>query len=108
MSEMVESVARAMALWVGYMGVLDTMPPGDPGDPRNEAWIEANFRPFLTTARATIEPMREPTTGMAEAFYRAYERPLSPDRWESRFSNAMEAMIDEALRERAEERNGEA
>ena len=55
MTDQLSVVARAIALWVGYMGVLDTMPPGDPGDPRNDAWVEENFRPFLTAAKAAID-----------------------------------------------------
>ena len=37
--------------------------------------------------------MLEPTIQMVEAFYRAYGKPLSPDRWESPFDNAWEALI---------------
>ena len=61
---MIERVAREIALWIGYSGGLDTMPPGDPGDPRNEAWVEKNFRPFLPSAHFAIKAMREPTTEM--------------------------------------------
>ena len=67
MTDMLSVVARAIALWVGYMGVLDTMPPGDPGDPRNEKWVEINFRPFLSAAVAAIEVYREPTDEMVLA-----------------------------------------
>ena len=67
MTDMQEKAARAIALWVGYMGVLDTMPPGDPGDPRNEEWVEINFRPFLTAAHYAIEAMLEPTDDMVLA-----------------------------------------
>ena len=67
MTDMEEKVARAMALWVGYMGVLETMPPGDPGDPRNEEWVEINFRPFLSAAIKAIEAMRDPTDEMIKA-----------------------------------------
>ena len=70
------------------------------------SWEEAHGPMFVdlwdtldAEARAAIEAMREPTGEMTEAFYRAYERPLSPDRWENPFSNGMEAMIDAALKE---------
>ena len=53
-TDMISVVAKAIALWVGYMGVLDTMPPGDPGDPRNEEWIEIQFRQFWTAAEFAI------------------------------------------------------
>lgn len=36
---------------------------------------------------------RNPTIEMVEAFYRAYDRPLSPHRWETKFDNAWEALI---------------
>ncbi len=53
----------------------------------------------LWNARAAIAAMREPTEEMVEMFYRAYERPLSAERWESNFSNAIEAFFDAALQE---------
>ena len=93
MNEMVERGAQAMYEADGHLNWAE----------------ETTLRSiYLARTRAAIEPMRDPTAPMVEAFYRACERPLSPDRWESKFSNAMEAMIDEALRENPERPSGEA
>ena len=49
-------VAAAIVLWVGYSGVLDTMPPGKPNDIiGNAEWIEDHFRPFLSAATGALE-----------------------------------------------------
>ena len=104
---MIDRVAREIALWVGYSGGLDTMPPGDPGDPRNEAWVEKNFRPFLPSAHFAIKAMREPTKEMLNeiepALNRAYDGAKDGDgatgatSYKSVGGQVWQAMIDKAL-----------
>jgi len=107
MNEMIEKVARVIALWVGYMGVLDTMPSGDPGDSRNEAWIERQFRPFLPAAQAVIEGMREPIKKMEAAGGIKQDCSWETDD-EATVTEIWQAMIDEALKDTPETPSGEA
>lgn len=48
----------------------------------------------------TREELMEPSIEAIGAFYRAYEKPLSPDTWESYFGNAWKALIAQLLKER--------
>ncbi len=102
MTEMQEKVARARALWVGYMGVLDTMPPGDPGDPRNEEWVEINFRPFLTVAKAAIEAMRSPTDDMILAAAGVLVEAVKLDGLEPDVDDRTDAVVLAMLRKAAD------
>jgi hypothetical protein len=76
--DLIERMARAIALQVGYMGFLDTMPPSDPGDDANEGWVEVNYRPFLGVAANALAAIpydlatqvivpKEPTEAIVEA-----------------------------------------
>ena len=81
--ELVEAVARSIALRVGYMGVLDNMPPGDPEETeKNAAWVGLYWRAFVPSAVAAILALRtfdnsrgmktvprEPSVEMMEAGY---------------------------------------
>lgn len=97
MTDMQEKVARAIALWVGYMGVLDTMPPGDPGDPCNDAWIERQFRPFLSAAQAAIEAYRVPTDEMLLVGARSIGKTMGTANHIERARACWLAMADAAL-----------